>query len=199
MAEPRPQISLDSRVASLEEAVGGLRTGFEALRVDVKALSAQFAAGQRPNWGVYAAFAAIALTLTAGGVAYVDKMVGRTDFAMVKMADANLIAEYHRGRADESREERQREIDELKRMDDALDVRLQREMRDVNATTEAKLDALDKRIQEEISRNAIERRYQLDLMRDTVEKNEQLALESAIHRADLAARVKALERPGMDP
>ena len=195
MAEPRPQISIESRVASMEEAVVGLRTGFEALRVDVKALGAQFAAGQRPNWGVYAAFAAIALTLTAGGVAYVDKSVGRTDSAIVKMADANLIAEYQRGRADESREERQREIDELKRMDDALDVRLQREMRDVNATTEAKLEALDKRIQEEISRNALERRYQLDLMRDTVEKNESLALDSAIDRADLAARVKALESP----
>ena len=191
-------LSLPPRLAKVEESIEGIRGLIQNLVGRVETLANTFASAQRPNWQVYAAFIAIVFGLVAGGKQYIDRENDRQSGILVpqvaELQQARGLSEYQRGRADEAREERKADIAELKSMDDAMDIRLQREMRDVSAIVETKVNAMDTRLQAEITRNANERHEQLAVLRETVDKLDGFQRDAASVHADLLARVAALEK-----
>ena len=75
-----------------------------------------------------------------------------------------------------------------------LDDRLQREMRDLDKIAEGKLNALDIRLQGEITRNATERHEQLGTLKQAVDVLSRFQTEAAGIHAGQNARLDALER-----
>ena len=161
--------------------------GFKEVRADI-------ASSQRTNWvpigtflGVFVAIGGLLCTFNGQEIARIEKRGDKAEEAIVEAA-------YHRGRADEARDTIRADVVGLRSNDSDLDDRLQREMRDVNATTEAKLMGLDKRIQEEITRNASERREQIQQIRENVNTISRFQNEASATHAEHRARIESLER-----
>jgi hypothetical protein len=83
--------------------------------------------------------------------------------------------------------------DRAERADAKLDEALQREMRLLNATMEAKLIHLDARLQGEIARNTDERRISFERVGKSIDFLNDFVGTSNTLDADHAARIKALE------
>lgn len=192
---PENTNSIESRVSSLETSVGTLVQSVQILsdevRRDLSILRVTVNEVGQPKWSTYIGFAAVLLTIVgmvggAVGIGYSSdqrRVEGRVDGIM----DRALNLEFERGRS-------MTETRALMQATEHLDTRLQREMRDVNMITEAKLAALDKRLQDEIARataNMIEHRHTLQ------ELVESLRGSQVIHRENTARndeRLRAIER-----
>lgn len=85
------------------------------------------------------------------------------------------------------------QIRELNRITEKLDTNLQREMRDVNATTEAKLTSLDTRLQGEIGVVDKVSKEGNRQMLENAERNRQVGQSNREGLSTLFERVRALE------
>lgn len=143
--------SVEQRVARLESLTEAIVRAVDSLTGDVRSLAASFEKRGRPEWTTYFGFAGIILTIVGmvgGSVAWgYGKDQTRLESLVADMGERELEWQFNRGQI-------HNKVTGLESMTADLDIRLQREMRDVNATTEAKLDAMDKRLQEEITRSA---------------------------------------------
>lgn len=195
------QNSIESRVSSLETSVESLTKSLHSftdeMRRDIASLHSGIALAGRPQWSTYIGFAGVILTIVGmvGGAVFVGYSANahRIEQSLSAMISRALELEYKRGVSET-------EIASLNRLTQKLDVDLQREMRDVNATTEAKLEALDAKVQGEIKDSAnriLESRQSLEKIVERVSgfqdsakqlhgtQNEQLrALERAVYGAD---------------
>ena len=146
--------------------------------------------------------ASVVLSLVLGVVAFTSPMsaeqeVLRRNFSQLHLSISDLIKElhkdgteqaYHRGQVDQ-------QLKDLRTLTTELDIRLQREMRDVNATTEAKLNALDTRLQSELSNVTGVLRDAID--RSKVEESELRTVtgRNTERMGRFDERIKALEKP----
>lgn len=163
----------------------------DSLAADVASISTSIKGLATVNWSTYIGFAGIILSIVAmvGGAIFTGYSATqrRLEEVAISMGNRDLLLEFERGKADQQRTDLRISVTKL-------DVDLQREMRDVNATTEAKLTALDKRIQEEITRTSVQltdSRKQLENIVDDLRRtSEQSVKDRAMHDA----RLQALER-----
>ena len=190
--------AIASLTHNVDRLSGEMVKGFREVRADI-------AGGQKTDWKVIGTFLGVLVAI--GGLLYSfhGAEIGRIEKRADKADEAIVASAYAKGRADEARDTLRAAIADLQdRSEDLalrvernagdLDTRLQGEMRLVNATTEAKVTALDKRIQEEITRNAAERRQQLSELRDSVESISLFQRTASGIHADHAARLANLER-----
>ena len=176
--------STDSRLARLESIV-------ESLADDVQQITSTLKSITKTEWTTYIGFAAIILTIVGmvGGVVswgYAKDQV-RLEAIVDKLTDRALALEFARGQVTT-------EVESLKVLTVDLDTRLQREMRDVNATTEAKLHALDVRLQDELHRAQAATLESRTIWTDQVKKLEEFQDAAKEIHATNIERVRALER-----
>ncbi len=100
--------------------------------------------------------ATVAVCMTLIGFIYTLNRVDNSNTREHAEAIKNAVEAIQAWRStlDEERGRRNQQIDDLTRETKALDERLQREMRDLDAIADTKLSALDRRLQEEITRSA---------------------------------------------
>lgn len=192
---------LESRVAQIDARVTGIETTLNGIVSSLNQLSDKIGLAGRPNYLLLSI-----IVMLAGGVfTWLKSEIGRVEASQVRLDTSSVELAFERGRMAEAATtaandrarlwaglEKWSEKTELH--DNELDTRLQREMRDVNAITDTKIDAADRRLQEEISRSATEYRSQREALAETIEKMEARSIESAVQRANHEARLQALER-----
>ena len=144
MNDNKESDNVSSRLSKLEAMVASLAEDVSNLTLSIRSIST-------PNWSTYIGFAGIILTIVGmvGGAIFVgySESRKRTESDVNSLLMKALDLEYKRGVSET-------EIGSLSASVKKLDVDLQREMRDVNATTEAKLHAMDVRLQDEMKRTA---------------------------------------------
>lgn len=224
MASPsrtdREPLPLDVRVARVETRLGAIEDAVIGIAKTTDGLREAVAALARTNWPVIIGIGGptTALLLGIGGLLYTfhGTEIGRIEGSQQKIAaqvdrlrDDRVIAErdasYHRGRTDQAREQTVADITGVKAWvkevsekglaaDELLDDRLQREMRDLLKINQTSVDALDTRLQGEITRSALERHEQINTLKAAVDDIADFQRETAGIHANLSARVGALER-----
>jgi hypothetical protein len=191
--EPRNGDS--SRIARLESALESLaetvRNMAEQFDRDMSRIANEINRMGRPQWSTYLGFAGIILSIVGmvfGAISWgYGKDQARLESIVTAMAGRELEKSYNWGQVNTH-------ISELKILTTDLDTRLQREMRDVNSTTEAKLAALDKRLQEEISRSLIFDSESRNSISKTVDHMQVFIEQMQRTQASNVERVRALER-----
>lgn len=185
MANPvAPKGEVESRLSRLEATVEGVASELAHISQTIKGLGTV-------NWSTYIGFAGIILTIVGlvGGAVFAGYAAnqGRMEAIISKMIDRAMEREYDRGVVFT-------QIGALESITKKLDVDLQREMRDVNATTEAKLVALDRRIQDEITRTAMQLTEARKSLEVTVDKLRDFQDEASGTHAAQDEKLRTLER-----
>lgn len=141
---------VDERIARIEAVTIGLAESVEKLSKTVNEISERVSASTKTDWGRLLGLSAIILTIVGMlGSGYVRDM-NRVEAVADDLVKRSGTTEYERGKTDQ-------QITDLRTHGRDLDERLQREMRQINETTEAKIVALDKRIQTEFGALLAER------------------------------------------
>jgi hypothetical protein len=129
------------------------------------------------------AFVLLLFTMTGPSNAKVDVLTSMFG-SLTQKAEENA---YWKGRVDQ-------QISDLRTLTTKLDVDLQREMRDVNATTEAKLVALDQRLQAELSNTTRLLQATVEHTQKSLEQNSENQINNREHISTLYERLKALQK-----
>lgn len=176
------------RIAALEAIVDSLAKDVTQVVQSVRELSRSVSSRSETNWGVLIGGG----TLILGIVGLVGGAIGAGILRDMNRLETQQLAhetwaldkameiEFERGKAQQQRED-------LRANYAKLDLDLQREMRDVNATTEAKLVALDRRIQTEITNT-------VHLLQGELHTLSEYQLRAREINAGQGERTQALER-----
>lgn len=138
-----------------------------------------------------------ATSILSGAAALVTPLyflTGSHEEKIAAMHASDVASAYHRGTVDQRLQAlKDRQDKNVMEIAD-LDTRLQREMRDVNAVTDAKLNGLDARLQGEIATLSATLNGSLDRIdaHQLSDRQEQLDNLQSLGRLD--ERIKALER-----
>jgi hypothetical protein len=178
-----------------EDIRTALATGFR----EVKASLIELERERRPNLQLWVGIAGLTMTLVGGAATFLGIVGGlaiRNISTESKAALALVETRFVQADrvSDGDRKQLHREISVVKDTIATLDATLQREMRDLDATRDVALEALDARIQGEIGRSAA---FDTEFRAETNEKLDQMLREvNAGHRTVSAntERLRAVER-----
>lgn len=220
MGNGKLERTLEERQAQVETQVEGLSVNVAHVIATIDKLSQTVSKGfselheritsqSKINWTPIGAFLAIGSTIiiafTSMVFAFYGRDVGRVEANVGVLNESRVAVAEQRGRNDVTRDWLRNDADRLlalfdkcsdwveKRMGD-LDTALQREINQVNATTEAKIAGMDRRVQDEISRNAEERRVRIAELQTAVNQLNEFQQNSTAIHADLLARIKNEEQ-----
>lgn len=136
-----------------------------------------------------------ATTILSGAAALVTPVYFLTASHEEQMEEMSADAkdlEFYRGQVTEKLRSLQEQVDKALQAIATQDTNLQREMRDVNAVTDAKLQGLDARLQNENQTTSQLLQNEIAASREAVERQHEQQIENQVNIARLQQQIKEL-------
>lgn len=184
-----------AQVAGHAAKLDGIEQQLRKLAEKTEPKFSTYVAGAGVLVGILGVAATIIIAFTGLMLAGYGRDLGRVERDTTVLSEDRVSLAYHRGIADESRRSMMKELDDLTLKAKDLDVALQREMGQLNATTEAKITATDDRLQQEIGVSREDRLRRISEMQTALDRLNAFQTEAAGIHAELKAKIEERKGP----